>query len=475
MRHNVGGNQSYVVFYFSNGRIRRKPTKFDPEEMRNKANALFRAEQSQDLRDVIAEKIEDLRHYDFLTLDRAVAICNWGRSGSLLVASYFDGHEDVISLPLLCSHNLYLFFDRYSSLPLRDKLLAFAAFEQALFSGDFAISTDQYYVAVQAVLEFYGKQPPEFLESRRTFFLFVHIAYNLALGRGPATSQSLIVYPQHLWNDQWAEYLVEDFPKAKFIHTIRDPIALVDRGVDYWLGGKSRPREPLQNSEETRLQALEVSAATPWYVLNSLVNKDRPHSGVESRTQTVRFEDLHADTAKTMHDLADWLGLSWQATLLESTFNGIPYVVSRDGKSWSGKSSEQAQRHAPRNISLKDRGLLYALFYENFVAWAYPCPKVFRSSIVRCIVFSLLFLFPTQMEILVARAVFRRNVRPAIRHGKLSILTNSLAVILLCRLAVIWLLVPEFCRRLAGRKTLLHADDRMRHTGPVGVPPRSPA
>jgi hypothetical protein len=70
-----------------------------PEEILLSANALFRAEQHKDLRYAIADKIEDLRHYDVQAMDRVVAIAHWGRSGSILLASLLDGHDDVMMLP----------------------------------------------------------------------------------------------------------------------------------------------------------------------------------------------------------------------------------------------------------------------------------------------------------------------------------------------------------------------------------------
>jgi hypothetical protein len=105
-------------------RIRPVKPSSNAEEILLRANALFRAEQAQDLRSVIAEKAEDLRHYDVLAMDRVLAILSWGRSGSLLLASYFDGHDDVIMLPEICGWKLYEFFERYRSLHLRDKLVA---------------------------------------------------------------------------------------------------------------------------------------------------------------------------------------------------------------------------------------------------------------------------------------------------------------------------------------------------------------
>ncbi len=177
----------------------------ESEEILLRAHALFRAEQSKDLRIVIAEKIEELRHYDVLAMDRVAAILMWGRSGSLLLASYLDGHEDVMMLPETCGQRLYDFFERYPVVALARQISRLyrpsSRTYPSFFEGDFAISPAQYYAAVQAILEFYGNWPADFLESRRAFFLFVHIAYNLALGRRPASSHPLIVYAQHAWDN----------------------------------------------------------------------------------------------------------------------------------------------------------------------------------------------------------------------------------------------------------------------------------
>jgi hypothetical protein len=161
-----------------------------------------------------------------------------------------------------------------------------------------------------------------------------------------------------------------------------------------------------------------------------------------------------------MRDLTEWLGISYQATLLDSTFNGIPYVVTREGKAWSGQRREQAQRHS-RNLSRKDRGLLFALFYENFVAWGYPCPKIFGNPIACWIVFTALLLVPMKTEITVARVVIKNRILPSIRRGNCSIGLKSLGRIVFCRLGIITLLGPEFLRRCAHRKTLLTVDRKM--------------
>jgi hypothetical protein len=452
-----------------------------PEEILLKANALFRAEQSDDIRAVIAEKIEDLRHYDVLRFERVAAILCMGSSGSLLLASYLDGHENVLMLPALCGTHIYNFFELYQSLPLADKLIAYPAYkliahkgnEHQFFAGDFAISPTQYYAAVKGIVELYSEWPPDFVSSRRAFFLFVHIAYNLALGRRPVSSHPVIIYQQHHWNNALARQLVEDFPQAKFIHSIRDPIMVFDRMFVGWLRGAERRllNEPSQDSNETRSLAKNpVSSVAPWWVtaFQNLVDRDRPHLGMESRTVAIRFEDLHLDINETMRDLSDWIGISYQATLLDSTFNGIPYVVKRDGKAWSGVCAAQAQRN-PRYVSLKDRVLLFALFYEDFVAWSYPHPKRFGNPIIRCIVFLALFLIPLKLEIAVEWTVFKRKILPSVRHGNISIVIKFLFHIVFYRLVIICLFVSECFGRVAHGKKLLEVNHQRRRTGQVCV------
>jgi hypothetical protein len=442
------------------------------EEILLNANALFRAEQSKDLQDLIAAKIADLRHYDVQAMDRAVAICFWGRSGSILMASYLDGHDEVIMLPATRSGSIYTFVELYQSLSWHQKLIAYPAFTKlydttsegagcygSFFEGPFAISPSQYYAAIQAIREVYGKWPAEFLMSRRACFLFVHIAYNLALGRRPASSRPLIVCSLHEWSDARATEFVEDFPQARFIHTIRDPISSFDSFFNWFFAAELlRPIEPSRSKRATVARVMQparhISDLAPWSVVRFLVDTDRPHCGMEWRTRAVRFEDLHRDTARTMRDLAKWLGLPYQETLRDSTFNGIPYVVTGDGKTWSGPRPAKAQRHL-RNISGKDRALLFALFYENFRAWNYPCPKIFGKPIVRCLAVVMLILLPMKMEFIVARAVFKRRVLPSLRHGNIVIVMKSLLRLSFCRLAIIWLLMREAYRRLVCRKALL--------------------
>lgn len=441
---------------------------FTAEEILRKADALFRAEQSQDLASLVAEKAKEIRRYDVLAMNRVVAVEAWGRSGSVLLASYLDAHEDVIMLPALRSDAIYGFFQLYGSLTLQQKLTAYPAFVEqydaqsegagcgrSFFTGAFAVSRMQYYASVKAICEAADAWPQDFVNSHRALFISVHIAYNVALGRRPASATPLIVSAQHGRDDERAARFVEEFPEAKFIHTVRDPISSFERLFDWFFDPTLLPdRQPLSGTANALHPARYISLLAPLTVLDALIEADRPHPGTESRTLAVRFEDMHCNLADTMRELAAWLDICYQTTLVESTFNGIPYVVTRDGQSWSGSRPDKTQRQV-RNLSLKDRALLYALFYEDFLAWKYPCPKIFGSTIVRTLVLFIVPFLPMKMELIVARAALKRRVLPWLRRGNVSVPIDSLLRIAYCRLALLWLLLRSAPGRLAHRRTPL--------------------
>jgi hypothetical protein len=411
------------------------------EPLRRYAHALLRAEKAKGFQSLVARKTEDIRYFDVAGMERAVAICGLGRSGQLLLASYLDGHNDVITLPTLRGDRIYQFFECYRSLSLHDKLIVYPVFAKLdfftdFFQGDFPIAAADYYAAVTALFEVYGDCSLEFLESRRAFFQFLHVVYCVALGRRPASPHPLIVYPQHAWNVQLARRFVEDFPKARFIHTVRDPITNCGRAFGARLGQT----------------AGYESFLTAGYVIGNLTTKDMPHPGMESRTRAVRFEDLHLHLEKTMRAVADWLSLSYQSSLLDSTFNSVPWVVERENTSWSGPRPAQAIRDS-RNISFTDRGLLFAVLYEDFVAWNYPYPKLFKHAVVRILSCILFLLIPMKIEIIAARTAIK--TLPSLRRGGFRYATNALVRIVISRVAIMFCLAVELCRRLIfGKKVL---------------------
>lgn len=419
-----------------------------------------------DLAGVVQELCSD---YDFLGMDRVVAIEPWGRSGSILLGSYFDGHEDVLALPALRSNGLYVFFDTYPTLSLREKLIAYPLFDEyydphsdaagcgrSLFEGPFSIGSREYRMAALAVCEAYQSLPPAFAGSAKGFFIAVHVAFNRALGRRPRSSRPLIVCAQHERDNPMGTHLIEDFREARFIQTVRDPVSSVDRLFAWFFDPKLLPdRQPTKAERAERGEAAPAHYASilaSWMVLHLSIAADRPHQGAEDRTRVIRFEDMHQRTHQTMHELADWLGLAASATLTESTLAGKPYVVAKDGKAWSGPRREKLKRES-RNLARRDRALLYGLFHGNFVAWGYPYPKVFDYRLARLAGVAVAAVVPTRMEMIVARTAWQRRIWPSLKRGRWRILADTVGRIVYSRLAIASLAIREIPRRVIRRRS----------------------
>lgn len=401
--------------------------------MLERARAFFNAEQARAPHSETAGMASAIRHFDLAGMQRAVAICCWGSSGSLLLASFLDGHGDVVMLPGHLSCAIYPFFDNYRSLSLREKLMIYPFLSndigdhfKGFFRGECPISGADYFAALNAAFEVYGELPAEFLESRRVFFQLLHVVYCVALGRLPTSSRPLIVYAQHELNEGLANYLVEDFPQTRFVHTVRDPITNCGRLFEHYL--------------------ISTGFMAAAYVISHQTIGDAPHLNMESRTLAVRFEDMHLHLQETMRAVVDWLGLPYQPSLLESTWNGRPFVVSRGTTTWSGARPAQAVRDC-RNVSFTDRCLLYAVLYENFAGWNYRCPRIFRHASVRIVTCILFLIIPLRIEILTARRIFKWQAARDVGGGLVRLCIG--------RAAIMTLLALTLYRRLMYGKRVL--------------------
>jgi Sulfotransferase family len=406
-----------------------------PERLMERVRCVFDARASEDSRTLLASKTEQVRHFDMAGMERVVAICNCGSSGSVLVASYLDGHDGVVLLPKHFGMTIYPFLERYPSLSLRDRLLAYAVFWTAdpnypdhfkgFFEGELALRPAEYLAAVNALCDTCSDDSAVPRESRRTFFRALHIVYRLACGRPPRSRRPLMVYAQHAVNDLLAARLVGDFPEACFIHTVRDPISNTGRLFE-------RAYHDMTD---------EAAAA----VISHLTFADIAHTNMEARTLTVRFEDLHVRQKETMREVADWLGLQFQPSLLESTFNGLPFRVDRGAAVWTGVRPAQAERDS-RSVDFIDRCVLYAVLNEDFVEWGYSCPKAFSNPLVRLLTSVLLLPVPLKIELLSAREICRRDLR-ALPGGMMRLCKN--------RVKIASLLAVELARRLVLHKKVL--------------------
>ena len=257
---------------------------------------------------------------------------------------------------------------------------------------------------------------------------------------GLVLPRPLMVHAQHSWEVAAAQGLVEDFPKALFIH-IRYPLI---RGFDSWFDRVTHIET--DDGEYPNRNYLKPALT----VFEDMLAHDRPHPGMGERTRAVRFNDLHLANAETLRLVTEWLGLPYRPSLRESTFNGLPFVAESNGTDWVGARPEQFGRPA-KNLNRLGRIFLYALLHENFVAWGFQHPQIFRYAWARRIVVTVLRQVPTKMEFRASRLIMSLQVRPALRRGEFGFAMRALARLIACRIELARIVGREFHRRIDGR------------------------
>lgn len=401
---------------------------------------------------LIQNKIQLLKHYDVEGMTRVAAICHWGRSGSLLLASYLDGHDHLVMMPVNTSESIYQFWEEYRHLSLWEKLITYPAFlvrvhySDCLFGqGGYSVPEPDYFAAIHALFAAYGSRPQAWLDERRRFFQFLHVATALAAGTRPATPRPWMIASQHFFDESLAASLREDFPEGRFIHTVRDPITSLDSWFD---------RHCYMQFDEKQLKPDSPYRFPAYDAVNQLLTWDVPHRNADADSRAVRFEDMHLDPAATMRRVAAWLEIPYRDTLLASTYNGVPYVVESGGNTWVGANPANAKRRW-KHLSRLDRACAFALFHQNFLDWGYPYPRIFRVAAFRWIAIFALIALPMRIEIINAGLVLRRQALAKWRVGFIVQACMLPFALSLRRARMIYVVSRHAISRNVGRRRLL--------------------
>jgi len=173
---------------------------------------------------------------------------------------------------------------------------------------------------------FYSKQEAErfhsrfykFLESggisRVNVFWAIHEAYARAKRIDVSRIKIVLAHEHHMFP---FEQMLADFPQMKVLMIMRDPRAALAGSFHGMTKAFGYLKDYYFNFN------VEI-----WMQAEDMWKKYRFQLG--ERLKIVKNEDLHADLEKSMRDIADWLGVNFSKSMLQSTFSGI---------TWAGESS----------------------------------------------------------------------------------------------------------------------------------------
>ena len=271
---------------------------------------------------------------DVRELNRVVCVMTHLKSGSGLMSSLLDDHPNLISLPDDILMGFQEFWDSHHHLAPAELIAAFNVYYAVIFDARDTCDSprlgsnigdllnwenlgDDRNECLQVDREWFERRMTELIGqdspvSRKLFFQAVHLAYAEAQGRD--IKDPVIVFGLHITHTWLVESFLEDFPDALFLQMIRHPI---------WGTGSH-----FRGLHSTGYMDPTVGFGTMYWALYCGIPYPAEN---RERWLGVKLEDVHLKPRQTMQALADWIGIPWNESLLQSTLNGKKWWNDKKG------------------------------------------------------------------------------------------------------------------------------------------------
>lgn len=215
----------------------------------------------------------------------------------------------------------------------------------------------------------------------RNVMIAVYVAYDLCLKRDTDAKK---LFFHHVHHVRKVDGFMQDFPDSKIICMTRDPRALYVSGVENW----------------RRYQAATDNPSYPRYILWRAVDESLPLDTYnDGRLGLLKLEDLAEE--KALHAVCDWLGVSFDQCMKESTWAGLRWwgdkvsqnQIPGDERGFSKTMSDNKWQH---KLGRLDQAVLNYLLVDILEAYGYPCQR--RDGILMAALMAIAIVLPTGYE-----------------------------------------------------------------------------
>ena len=181
-----------------------------------------------------------------------IAVQNYGSSGTTLIHSLLDNHEDVLQIPGLYARNLYEFWNENKKLSIPQFLQKFLDDHEFWFSPALVDShlgfrnmgenqNEILFINKERFELFFRENFTVQNYNSKNFILVCHYAYAHSLGT-LSNNKKIIVCPLHTTSPQDYSLMFSDFPDLKIINMVRHPIALYYSSLKHFEGMHERSK-----------------------------------------------------------------------------------------------------------------------------------------------------------------------------------------------------------------------------------------
>ncbi|MDH3972680.1 MAG: sulfotransferase [Deltaproteobacteria bacterium] len=334
-----------------------------------------------------------------------LAVQNYGPSGTLLLQSLLDGHPNILSFPTVYIHNFFYFWDKHGDESTDSLINSFIDEYNFWFHPEGAVKAlglhqmgenmdETIYVSEEifknTLSHIVGRDEHP---SRKSFFIAIYFSYAKALGR-KIDEPVVLVFPIHNLPRLHAKYLIEDFPNAKFVHMIREPIQLIVSSFKH----VTQNYLPANPAECAYSQMLNDYIKQWGWPNKRFVYGYKPYFNEHERfSKAVKLEDIHTNPEIVLKTICEWLDIPWHKCLLTSTFNGKKWWNRPGCPRISGFGLQAIKKKTDDVISEFDKYRLYGLMSKKYKIWGYQYPEL-CSNIFFQMALPFLILIPFKAE-----------------------------------------------------------------------------
>jgi hypothetical protein len=207
-------------------------------------------------------------------------------------------------------------------------------------------------------------------KNRRTFFIAIHLAYELAKGR-TLSADFTIIHAMHT-PEPSMESLCSTFPEMKFLLMTREPLETFNSHFRHHIKAYE-----VENPGKI-FWDLEESAGYPLHIFRNIFTSYEnigkwPRN--RSFVRALRLEDLHLQIEPTMAKLCEWLNINYSNECKHATFGGKTHwgdiSIELKTGAWRAKSQFDWKRHYFGN----DAEVLVTLCRERYEMYQYLYEK----------------------------------------------------------------------------------------------------
>lgn len=348
---------------------------------------------------------------------KVVIVKNYAISGSLFMMSLLDGHPQIITLPMGLDMSVVNLWNRISSERNFKHENIFSRIKKdipAFFDANHAeescremgesgnqrieINKDEFFLHLGKLLDEAGNI------TRKKFITAIFLAYNLCNGR-EFSDDSIICLSAHEASLNYVQWVLEDFEEVYVMHMMREHVqnlgslmkalnfyrsnfyifnGMLEAGIRSIILDQSIV--PKHGTRIGQYSGVIVHGKFPYFEDNNIVS-----------SRAVRLEDVHLRSQETMQKICNWLKITWNDSLMTSTFDGKKWYNRSGYMRVSGFSDKIVSQKYEKYFNSFDRYRL-KLLTKNEQVWFNYKEIGFCDLLVFYAIFPLLCLIPFKVE-----------------------------------------------------------------------------